>query len=131
MQRPIADPAEMPRVAQRDDRTPCRALVDAELHRLFADGLAETELTVDDRDGVVLEDDSGSSVGEHLAGFEPLHIGEHANDAVRIVADQIRLDECAAMRSTSVSWQPALLKMAVTSVRSWSWWRLTLEPWNF
>ena len=72
-QRPIADAAQMPGVAQGDDGNAVPpALVDAELHRLLADGLAEAELPIDDGDGVVLEGDLDRSPREHLAGFEPL-----------------------------------------------------------
>ena len=68
-------------------------LGDAEPHGLFADGLAEAELPIDDGDHVILEDDFNRAVGQHLASFEPLHIRRYANDSVRIVADQVRLDK--------------------------------------
>ena len=110
-QRPIADAAQMPRVAQGDDGDAVAgALVDAQLHRLLADGLAEAELAIDDGDGVVLEDDLDRAVREHLAGLEPLHVGRHADDAVRIVADEVRFDQ---VRGDALGLRPAAGASAV------------------
>ena len=60
---------------------------------MFADRLAEAELPIDDGEVVVLEGDLDGLAGEHLAGFEPLHVGRNAQDAVRIVADEVGFDE--------------------------------------
>src|SRR5262249_20134211 len=57
---PVADPAQVPRVPQRDDRdTVSLAPGDAQPHRLLAHHLAEAALAVDDRQHLVLEDDPG------------------------------------------------------------------------
>ena len=74
--------------------TPCRAhLSMPSCHRLLADGLAEAELAIHDGDGIVLKDDVDRLIGQHLARLEPLHVGSHADDAMRIVANQVGLDE--------------------------------------
>ena len=45
---------------------------------------------------LVLEDDLERLVGQHLAGLQPLDVGGDADDAVRIVADQVGLDQMVA-----------------------------------
>ena len=81
----------MARVSQGDDgHAVPRALLDPQSHGLLADGLAEAELSIDDGDGVVLEDNAYRLTGEHSPVPQPLDIGGHADDAVRIVAHQVR-----------------------------------------
>ena len=75
-ERPVADPAQMAGVPQGDHgHAVPAAFVDAQLHRLLADGLAEAELAIDDGDGLVFEDDLDRLIGQHLAGPQPLHVG--------------------------------------------------------
>src|SRR6202012_2952158 len=77
----------------RDSAAVFRRLVDPKLHRLLADALAEAVLPIYDGNRVVLEGNLQALVGEDLPFFQPLDVRRHANDAVRIVADQVGLDE--------------------------------------
>src|SRR5262249_48099530 len=54
---------------------------------------AEAKLSVDDSDGVVLEDDVERLAGEHSPVLQPPDVGGHADDPVRIVAHEVRLDQ--------------------------------------
>jgi hypothetical protein len=55
--------------------------------------LAEAELPGDHREHLVLEDDAGRLVREDEALTQPVDVRRHADDAVRVVADQVGLDE--------------------------------------
>src|ERR1700722_19709615 len=84
----------MSRIAQRDDGDAMpRTLGDAEPHRLLANRLPETELAIDHGNRIVFEHDFDRAIGKHLAGAQPLHIRGYPDDAVRIVADEVGLDE--------------------------------------
>ena len=74
--------------------TPWRpALSMPELHRLLAHHLAEAELAVDDGERVVFEHDLRALVRQNLARAQPVDVGGHANDAVRVVPDEVGLDQ--------------------------------------
>ena len=89
-----ADPADMMRVAQRDDRDPGLArLGDADHHRLARGDLAPGALAVIDDQGAVLADDAALAVGEDRAAREMLQIVRDQPDAVAVVAAQIGLDQ--------------------------------------
>src|SRR5262249_21942231 len=68
-------------------------LVDAEAHGLLADGLAETKLSIDDSEGVVLEDDLDVAIGQHAPVAQPLNIRGHPNEPVRVVSRECGLDQ--------------------------------------
>ena len=84
----------MPAVAQahhRDARL-C-GLRDAELACEFADDLPEATVAVDDRDRVALENDRRRLIGFHPPRAHPFQIFADAQNAVRIVADEVGIDE--------------------------------------
>ena len=74
--------------------TPWRpALAMPELRRLLAHHLAEAELPVDHGQRIVLEHDRERLVRQHLARAQPVDISRDANDPVRVVPDQVGLDQ--------------------------------------
>ena len=94
---PVTDASEMPGATQRDhrDAVPGR-LRDAEFDGLRPDGLAETEIAVDHRQGIVLGDDRDPSIGEHFLVAHHLDVTGHADDAVAVVSREVRLDQTLA-----------------------------------
>ena len=89
-----ADPADMMRVAQRDDRDPGLArLGDADHRRLARGDLAPGALAVIDDQRAVLADDAALAVGDDGAAREMLQIVRDQADAVAVVAAQIGLDQ--------------------------------------
>jgi hypothetical protein len=89
-----ASAAEMARVSQGNHRdTVTGAFRHAQPGGLFADALAETSLAVHNRNGIVFKDDLQHTVGQNFAGAQPLDIRRHANDSVRIVADEVGFDQ--------------------------------------
>jgi len=81
-------------VAESDGRHALRdRAVGGEIHRLLSDDLAEAEATVDDQQGAAIIDDLDVLVRQHLARSNPIDIFANADDAVRIVPHQARLDE--------------------------------------
>ena len=93
-QRPIANPTEVARIAQRDNRHAVLcALVDAVLRGLDTDRLAEAVLAVDDGDYFVFEIDANRLIRLHLAVLEPGNVGGHTDHAVRVVSDKVCLGE--------------------------------------
>lgn len=93
---PIADSAQMPRVAQRDecDPLPLR-LGDSGFRGELARRLAESVASVNNRDARGLEHNLRCLVRQDLPRPHPAEILRRANDSVRVVADQVRLDEVA------------------------------------
>ena len=91
-----ADPADVMRVAQGDDRDPgLTRLGDAD-HRRFARGdLAPGALAVIDDQGAVLADDASLAVGDDGAAREMVQIVRDQPDAVAVMAAQIGLDQMA------------------------------------
>ena len=67
--------------------------VDSELHRLCAHHLAEAELSINDSQRVVFEHNLERLVGKHLARAQPIDVGRNADDPVRVVPDQVGLDQ--------------------------------------
>ena len=94
--RPIADPSQVTDVAQADHRNAFLArLGDAELRSELAGDLPEAAIAVDDGDRVAVEDDGGRRVGPQRAILDPFEISRNTKHAVRIVADEIRVDQPA------------------------------------
>lgn len=91
---PIADPAKMARIAQcHDGYSVASTLLDAQSSSLFTDGLTESILAIDHGDNVVLKGNLNGAIGKNLARLEPFHVRHHADHAVGIVADKIRLGQ--------------------------------------
>jgi len=81
-------------VPESDSRHAVRdRAVGGEVHRLLSDDLAETEATVDDQQRAAIVDDLDVLVRQNLAGSNPIDIFGDADDAMRIVPHQARLDE--------------------------------------
>ena len=77
-----------------DDRHPGRTgLVDAQLHGLHPDGLAEAVVAVDEGEGVALGQHGHGAVGVLDALLQPLGVAQGAADAVAVVADEVGTDE--------------------------------------
>src|SRR5215469_428197 len=88
------DPADMMRVAQRDDRNSGFArLGDADHHRLARGDLAPGALAVIDDQGAVLADHTPPAIGEHRAAREMAEIVRDQADAMTVVAAKIGLDQ--------------------------------------
>ncbi len=74
--------------------TPCRpALSIPSFIACFAHHLAEAELPIDHGQRIVLEHDLERLVGQHLARAQPIDIRRNADDPVRVVPDQVGLDQ--------------------------------------
>src|SRR5436189_3388301 len=91
---PIAKAAEMPAVAKADHRDPfLRGLPDAKLGRIFADHLSKSAIAIDDRERVRIEYQRRRLIRLEPAVARPFEIFADADHAVRIMADQVRIDE--------------------------------------
>src|SRR5208282_4746454 len=89
-----ADPADVVRVAQGDDRDPGVArLLDADDRRLACGDLAPGALAVIDDQGSVLADHTSLAVGEDGAVCKMLQIVRDQADAVAVMAAQIGADQ--------------------------------------
>ena len=94
LQRPIADPSEMPGVSQGNHADAgSRTLLDAQFDGLLADGLPETKLPIDNCQHVAFNLNPNRLIGLNLATAQPLHIRQHADHPMRIVAHQVRLNQ--------------------------------------
>ena len=91
---PIADAADMARIAHRHGREPHRpALGDADRHRLRRNRLAEPELAVDDGENRRVEEHPDVAIRHDHAVLLELHVTRHADHAVAVVAGEIGGDE--------------------------------------
>ncbi len=72
---------------------PSGAFGGEQVHRLFADHLAEAQIPVDDRDRVALENHGHLTSRPDLAGLHQIKIAADPDHAVRIMAAKIRVDE--------------------------------------
>ena len=75
-----------------------RCLGDAVAGREFADHLAEAAVAVDDRERIGLDDDRRARVGHEPALPHPVEVLADADHAMRIVADEVGVDEPARDR---------------------------------
>ena len=91
---PGADPPEMTGIADGGEGEAefCRAL-GGKRHSLAADHLAVAEAAVEEEGGAAVVDHRKMPVGEDLPGLHPVDVFPDADDAVGIVADEVRLDE--------------------------------------
>src|ERR1700738_3997238 len=88
---PVADPADMSGIAQRDRGKARRlAFFDADLDGLGCDGLPVTELAVDHRQRRRIDHEFDSLVGDDRARLLPPDIDRYPDHAVAVVACQIR-----------------------------------------
>ncbi len=94
---PVADPADMPRVAQgHGGEAVVAALVDADLDSLRRHRLAEAVLAVDDGDHRCVDQDVDRDIGHHRAVLLLRGIARHAHDAVAVVPREIGAHQVAA-----------------------------------
>ena len=94
---PVADAADVARVAQRHGRQAVlAALVDADADGLRRHGLAEAVLAVDHGDHRRVDHDLDGDVGHHGAVLLLGGIARHAHDAVAVVAGEVGAHEVAA-----------------------------------
>ena len=70
-----------------------RSVGRGDLHRLPADYLTITEITVDKDEHAAIADDASVSIGVHLPRVQPVDVFRNANHAVRVMADEARIDE--------------------------------------
>ena len=91
---PVADPTQVARISERHHgHALSPRLGDTELHRLFAHHLPKPELPVDHRHHIVLEHDLERLIGDDLAGLEPFDVNGDADHSVRVVTDEVGLDQ--------------------------------------
>ena len=91
---PRADAPEVPGIADRDDtQARLSRLGDREIHRLTGNDLAVPELSVDDRMSRGFAHDDRMPVGEHHPFRVPFDVLRHTNDAVRVMAGKIGVDQ--------------------------------------
>jgi hypothetical protein len=84
----------MTTVAQTDHRdAPLLSLNDAESRREFADDLAKAAIAVDDGERVGIDGNGWWLIRPQPACTNPFEIFSDADDAVRIVAGEIRIHE--------------------------------------
>ncbi len=87
----VADPAQMPGIAQGDDRDPVLArLADADLGRLGAHGLAHAVMPVEDGDGAGVDHRLDMLPGQDPALGQPLHVALGADHPVAVMAGEVR-----------------------------------------
>ena len=91
---PIAEPAQVTAIAQADHRDAFfGGLFDTELRRVFADHLTETAIAIDDRERAGIEHHRRRLIGLQPAGAHPFEIFTDADHAVRVVPDEIGVDQ--------------------------------------
>ena len=91
---PVANPAEMAAVTQADHRDSAfRRFRRPEAARELPDHLPEAAITIDDRDGVALEYDRRRLIRFQPTVAHPFQVFADAQHAVRVVADQIGVDQ--------------------------------------
>ena len=97
---PVAETSEVAAIAQADHRDArLRGLRDAEAGRELADDLAEPAVAIDDRQRVAVENDRRRGVRLEPSGSHPLEVLADAQHAMRIVPDEIGVDEALRDRS--------------------------------
>src|SRR5262249_7699465 len=95
--RPVADPADVTRIAQADGaETVLLGLVDADADRLRRHGLAEAVLAVDHRDHWRVDHDLDLDVGQYGARLLLAGIARHAHHSMAAVTRQVGADQIAA-----------------------------------
>src|SRR5205814_941693 len=72
--------------------------LDAKLSRVLANHLSESAIAVDDREHIGIEHQRRRLIGLQPSGAHPFEILADANHAVRVVPDEIGIDEPARDR---------------------------------
>jgi hypothetical protein len=91
---PVAEASQVTAIAKANHRDAgLRRFRDAEARRELADDLPEAAIAVDDRERVAVENDRRRRIGLEPARVHPLEIFADAQNAVRIVPDEIGIDE--------------------------------------
>ena len=91
----------MPGVAKSHGREPISSRpLGGDFHRLLADDLPKPELAVSDDQRAAIADHAHAPIRANLACPEPIDVFRNADDPVRVVAHEARIDE---MRGDDVS----------------------------
>src|SRR5438552_1307100 len=96
---PVADPPQMSAVTQADHgNSALGGLSGPKVAGEFADDLPKAAITVDDGHRVAIEHDARRLVRAYPSRMHPFEVFADADDAVRIVADQIGIHQPARDR---------------------------------
>ena len=72
------------------------AFLDPERDRLRCNGLAETELAVENCNDRCVDHPFHDAIREQKAVVPPLHVARHARDAVAVMSGKVGIDQIAA-----------------------------------
>ena len=91
---PMTDSPQVTAVPQTDNRhTVLRAFLDPDIDGSFAEPLPEAELAIGHGHGIGIDENVEIAIRQNLALPEPLDVRRDPNQAVRVVAGQVRDNE--------------------------------------